>query len=215
MSVARVALAVLLACLLSACAGRMARPDVAPLAVDPAVVAAAQAAQAARVAWLQRHPGWSLAGRVAISNAGKGGSGRIDWTQDGRAYEVSLSAPVTRQSWRLVGNLDGGARLEGLEGGTREGGDPAVLLREATGWEVPVRSLGDWALGRLAGGGQGEVRYGTDGRLQRLAQDGWTIEYLAWHEAQGERPTMPARIDASRDGARVRLIVDQWDLGAR
>lgn len=211
----RVVLAVLLACLLSACVGRTARPDVAPLAVDPAVVAAGAAAQAARVTWLERLPGWTLAGRVAISNAGKGGSGRLDWTQDGPTYEVSLSAPVTRQSWRLVGSPGGVTRLDGLEGGTREGSDPAALLREATGWEVPVQSLGDWALGRLAAGAPGQARYGIDGRLQRLVQDGWTIEYRAWHDAQDGRPLMPARIDASRDGARVRLIVDQWDLAAR
>ena len=35
-------------------------------------------------------------------------------------FDVSLSAPVTRQSWRLVGDA-GAARLEGLEGGTARG----------------------------------------------------------------------------------------------
>ena len=83
---------------------------------------------------------WSLAGRVAVSSGKDGGSGRIDWRQQGARYEVSRSAPVTRQSWRLSGE-PGQARLEGLSGGPRAGSDPGVLLREATRWEIPVEAL--------------------------------------------------------------------------
>ena len=97
--VASIALACLL---LAACAGRTIRPAPPSAAVEPAAIAAAEAAQARRVAWLDAHPQWTLAGRIAISNAGKGGSGRIDWTQHADGSTVSLSAPVTRQSWRMT-----------------------------------------------------------------------------------------------------------------
>ena len=150
-----------------------------------------------------------------ISNAGKGGSGRIDWQQRGDRYEVSLSAPVTRQSWRMTGGPDG-ARLEGLEGGVREGADPAQLLREATGWEIPVAALADWARGRVAAGVDSEaISYATDTHLQRLQHDGWLIDYLAWQDSVGEQPALPARIDAQRGDAKVRLIIDRWNFPAQ
>src|SRR5690606_1661679 len=102
--------------------------------------AAAEAREAQRRLWLDARPDWELQGRLAVSQAGKGGSGRIDWRQRGPRYEISLSAPVTRQSWRLSGD-GAGARLEGLEGGPREGPDASRLLWEATGWIIPVQEM--------------------------------------------------------------------------
>lgn len=204
-----------MALLVSACAGRMTRPDALPTLVDATAIAAAQAAQDRRVAWLQAHPQWSLEGRIAISNAGKGGSGRIDWQQDGDTYVVSLSAPVTRQSWRMSGGPDG-ALLEGVAGGPRKGSDPAQLLLEATGWEIPVAALADWARGKASEPAvAAQVAYAQDGRLQRLRQDGWQIDYLQWEVPVGDRPALPARIEAQRGDAKVRLIIDSWTFSAQ
>ena len=90
-------------------------------------------AQAAREAALAAHPDWSLSGRIAISNSKDGGSGRIDWKQHGSDFDIRLSAPVTRQSWRLV-REGTSVRLEGLEGGTLEGTDAQALLYQALGF---------------------------------------------------------------------------------
>jgi outer membrane lipoprotein LolB len=201
--------------LVSACAGRMTRPDALPTLVDVTAIAAAQAVQVRRVAWLEAHPQWSLEGRIAISNAGKGGSGRIDWQQQGDTYVVSLSAPVTRQSWRMSGGPDG-ALLEGVQGGPREGSDPAQLLLEATGWQIPVEALADWARGKASEPDTlAQVAYAQDGRLQRLQQDGWQIDYLQWQPPVGQRPSLPARIEAQRGDAKVRLIIDSWAFPAQ
>lgn len=211
----RVTVALAATWLLSACAGRMVRPPQLPPAVDAVAIAAAQAAQDKRIAWLDAHPQWGLSGRIAISNAGKGGSGRIDWQQRGDRYEVSLSAPVTRQSWRIAVGPEG-ARLEGLEGGTREGADPAQLLLEATGWQIPVAALADWARGRATPGIDIDaMTYATDAHLQSLRQDGWRIDYLLWQPPVGAQPALPARIDAQRGDAKVRLIIDHWDFSAQ
>lgn len=204
-----------LALLVSACAGRTTRPDALPVLTGATAIAAAETAQAGRAAWLRAHPQWSLDGRIAISNGGKGGSGRIDWQQAGETYVVSLSAPVTRQSWRMSGGPDG-ALLEGVQGGPREGSDPAQLLLEATGWQIPVEALADWARGKASDpDALAKVDYAQDGRLQRLHQDGWRIEYLQWQAPVGDRPALPARIDAQRGDAKVRLIIDSWAFPAQ
>ena len=195
--------------LLAGCAGQPLR---APGPLLPAEVA--QARQAEREAALAAQPRWSLQGRVAVSTGGKGGSGRLDWQQDGARYAIALSAPVTRQSWRLTGE-PGQARLEGLEGGARQGGDPTALLLEATGWLVPVDALAAWVRGaRAAGHGPATVEYGADGQLAGLRQDGWDLRYAGWRAGEGGAVALPGRIEASRADARVRLVVDGWTAGA-
>lgn len=195
--------------LLSACA-TLPGPSVAPV-LSPAQRAAAEAAQQVREARLRAQPVWSLSGRIAVSVGTRGGSGRLDWVQSAGRYEVALSAPVTRQSWRLSGT-EGAASLEGLEGGTREGPDAAQLLREATGWEIPVAQLPDWVRGLRAPLADARVDYGTDGRVLRIEQSGWTIEYPEWRVADAGRPDLPRRVIARNGDAMVRLVVDEWSL---
>ncbi|NLW97475.1 lipoprotein insertase outer membrane protein LolB [Luteimonas wenzhouensis] len=188
-------------------AGCVSAPVRVPAQVDPAVAGHADARRASLEAW-------GLAGRVAISGGRQGGSGRLDWVQQGGRYEVTLSAPVTRQGWRLSGDA-GRARLEGVEGGPREGADVEALLLEATGWDIPVRALVAWVRGVAAPEamhGPARVEYGADALPVRLEQAGWTIGYRDWFEAGANRPAMPRRIEASRGDARVRLVVDDWTL---
>ena len=200
--------------LLAACATRAPQASLPPPLSGTEAIQAAEKAQIQRATWLDGHPQWSFEGRVAINNAGKGGNGRIDWRQDGPRYVVSLSAPVTRQSWRLIGDTHSEAgRLEGLEGGAREGGDAEALLLDATGWDIPVNALARWAQGLSAEGlPAGSRSFSPESRLQTLEQSGWRIDYIEWFEAAGDQPPLPRRIEARRDRATVRLIVDHWDF---
>ena len=186
-------------------------PDVA-YTVSPA----AERAEAARVQSLRAQPDWNFQGRVAVSRGRDGGSGRIDWVQQGSGYEVQLSAPVTRQSWRLLGDTAGaGSRLEGLQGGTREGADAGQLLREATGWDIPVNQLPDWTRGLvLESEGERGVQRDADGRPRRMQQAGWDVQYLEWSPAEAGKPALPRRIEAVRGDAKVRLVIDQWGSAA-
>jgi outer membrane lipoprotein LolB len=206
-------LAGLAALSLAGCATRGPTVD-APVLRDPEALAAAQAGQATRAAWLASQPDWSFAGRVAVNANGKGGSGRIDWQQTGPAYLVALSAPVTRQSWRLGGDLQSrAARLEGLGGGPREAADADRLLREATGWDIPVASMAHWARGVADPSSPAEgAEYDAEGRLRSLTQQGWRVDYLDWFPAEGAQPLMPRRMEARRQGATVKVAIDQWHL---
>ena len=194
------------AALLAACATRPPATALPAIAGDPLLH------QQQREAALAGMPSWSLTGRVALANGREGGSGRIDWTQEGKAYRLALSAPVTRQSWQLSGTPDH-ARLEGLDGGPREGSDATTLVRDATRWEIPVEALASWVRGGRADEGRfGEVdhEFGEDGRLSRLIQSGWQIDYSDWRPVSGAPAELPHRLNAVRADAKVRLIVDQW-----
>lgn len=206
--VRRIIAAGLMASALVACVSRPPAQDAAP--VD---LAQAKAADARRGAMLD----WDLSGRIAVSNGNRGGSGRIDWQQRASGYTISLSAPVTRQSWQLSGdNL--GARLDGIAGGRREGGDVEALLLAATGWNIPVRALQDWVRGIGAASheyGPATLAYGAGGLPAKLEQAGWSIEYQDWHPAASGHPQLPKRMVARNGEASVKLVVDEWGPAAQ
>ncbi len=163
-------------------------------------------AQAARETALAARPDWSLSGKIAISDGKDGGSGRIDWKQHGSDFDIRLSAPVTRQSWRLV-REGRRVRLEGLEGGTLQGTDAEALLYQALGWLVPVDALAAWARGARASS-DAQLEFGADGLPSLLTEDGWSVEYRAW-DSVGD-PPRPKKVFASQGESKVRLSVDRW-----
>ncbi len=197
----------LLAVLLAGCAASPVRAPAPALAGD-----ALDARLRERDAWLARTEAWGFAGKAGISRAGKGGSGRIEWDQRAGGYDVALSAPITRQSWRLSGDLaTGAARIDGLSGGAREGRDADALLESATGWRVPLRLLGAWVRGSVAPGVPAPaIDYDAEGRPVRFEQAGWTVRYLEWRPGPPGAPDLPVRIDAESGDARVRLVIDDW-----
>ena len=188
----------LLTCLaLAACAPLSTRP--------PRAVSADSDAQAARELALSAATRWSFSGKVAVSQTGNGGSARIDWVQDGPDFDIRLAAPVTRQTWHLSrhGAL---ARLEGLDGGPREGPDAEALLLEATGWQLPVDTLAAWVRGTRAGP-QATLESDPLGRPALIREQGWTVEYRAWDAGS---LALPLRVFARRDAASVRLVIERW-----
>jgi outer membrane lipoprotein LolB len=210
--VARLALSLALL-VLAGCAG--VAPREAPPAAPVVVSEQARQAEAARQAWLAAHPDWSFQGRAAVAKGRNGGSGRVDWRQDGARYRIQLSAPVTRQSWVLDGDaVSGAGRLEGLEGGPRAGADAEQVLLAATGWQIPVNRLSAWVTGAVDAADVAVVALDPQGRPRTLQQQGWTVELQEWTEAADGLPALPRRIEARMGDAKVRLMLDQWQFGS-
>ncbi|GGA86637.1 outer-membrane lipoprotein LolB [Arenimonas soli] len=177
-----------------------------PATVRTGADASLLAGQAAHEAALAAEPDWRLQGRLAVSAGGDGGSGRIDWVQRGDSYDIKLSAPVTRASWRLQGG-PAQARLDGLDGGPLAGPDARRLLADATGWDIPVQALSHWVRGGRAPG-QAHIEFGPDGLPALIVQQGWSVEYRGWTAGPSPRPK---RVFATRQDASVRLAVDAWE----
>ena len=188
-----------LACVLAACAAPARRnTDSAALSV-----------QLQREAALEEQTSWSLSGRIAVSDGRDGGSGRIDWHQDGERFVIDIRAPVSRQTWRLTGSPEG-ARLEGLDGGPRTGPDAQSLLLREVGWQLPIADLVAWARG-ARGKGAAQIEFDPAGRPAMIEQRGWVVDYRAWGEGE---PNLPRKVFAANGDRRVRLIVERWNVGA-
>jgi outer membrane lipoprotein LolB len=203
---------------LAACQSLPPASAPAGVLVGDARVREAMGAQQARAAALGLEhgacdvPAWTMSGRVALSNGRDGGSGRIEWVQGEGRTQVTLSAPVTRQSWTLTAEA-GSAVLEGVPDGPLRGVDAGHLLRESTGWEIPVAALGCWLRGAPADPalmGDASPVFGNDGHLLRIEQGGWLVDFANWQADPASGVDLPTRINAQQVANRVRLVVDRW-----
>ena len=163
--------------------------------------------QAERETKLVGQARWSLQGKIAVSDGNDGGSGRIEWHQDGERFRIEIRAPVSRRTWRLTG-APGSAVLEGLDGGPRRGPSAEALLQEV-GWTVPIADLVAWVRG-ARGAGVSELSFDADARPEQLVQSGWVVDYRDWVEGD---PALPRKLFAARGERRVRLVVERWDRG--
>ena len=189
-----------LALLLGACAGQKLRP----VAAD----AESLRRQTEREQALRAHPAWQLQGRIGVSDGRDGGSGTLDWRQQGDAFRFSVHAPVTGKTWVLSGDTTQ-ARLEGLREQALESANATTLLERELGWQVPVTELVDWVRGMRAPG-SARVEFRPDGLPARIEQAGWTVEFPAYDTAFST--PLPSRVFASKGAYKVRLAIREWTL---
>ncbi len=198
---ARCAAAVLLALIVSGCAGNRV------VSRAPEAIEAAQSQRQQAVAAIRN---FSFAGRVAVSNGHDGGSAQIEWQQEGARADITLRAPVTGQTWRLVGDDGNGWQLQGTRAGGAQGDDAESLLLRETGWRLPFAALRQWLFG-LAHASGDRVELRDNGLPARLTSaDGWIVEYVNYDETR--TPPLATRLRADLPPHKVRLAISKWNI---
>jgi outer membrane lipoprotein LolB len=145
---------------------------------------------------LQAWPGYDLRGRVAVARGDDGFSGALRWVQAGARVRLELDGPLGV----------GGARYD-LDPATVDG----AALEQALGVPVPVASLRYWLLGvpDPALAVEESLEAGAP-RLAALRQAGWSVVYARYAAVPGTRLELPQRIEVTREGVRLRLLVEDW-----
>lgn len=149
---------------------------------------------------------WALGGRIAIRTEDEGWQASIDWRQEGQDYAIHLTGPLGQGSVHLQGDGHFVSLSDGETALVDE--DAEALLYREMGWRVPVAALRYWALG-LPAPGAAEQELNPQGRLERLHQSGWSIEFRDYVR-HGEL-TLPGRLFISNHRAQIRLVVDRWE----
>lgn len=161
--------------------------------------------------WLAQHPHFVVDGRIAVSQDRHGGSAQITWEQTPTSLQVRLSAPITHQSWLLASDTTGkNASLSGMAGGTRYDTDADRLLRNATGWSIPISTLAGWITATAQGTPTAPKPTLSDPIM--VKENDWTISYIRWMCVPPDAPAFPSRIEAHSQHTKVRLIIDAWNF---
>lgn len=156
---------------------------------------------------------WQARGRLGVSGPQNGGSGSFDWQQRGDRTELQIRGPVGVGSVLLQLRGDPASpelKLETADGRKLEATAAWDELEARLGASVPAGNLRYWILG-LAAPGEHQWREPTSDGVVTLEQGGWRIDYQRYSTEPGAR--VPVRMTASNGEARVRIVVDRWQLG--
>lgn len=174
-----------------------------------------QPASSRELAWQERQASlkplhlWQLTGRIAIQTGDDGWNATLIWRQAQEQYRIQLVAPLGQGSLQLEGDPQQ-VELRTSEGNSAVAADPDTLIFNELGWRVPVSALRYWVLG-LTAPGEASVVIDEFGRLNRLKQAGWEVEFLDYM-VQGSQE-LPARLFVTNHQAQVRLVIKRWELG--
>ncbi len=143
----------------------------------------------------------------------QGFNASMDWRQQRDETKLKLSGPLGA----------GGLQVDysplqlrvTSRGDTLVNAEAEQMLARELGFLPPFDALRYWIRGLPAPGTEAAVEtLDAAGVLQQLEQQGWMIQFerhVAVNTAAGT-VQLPARLTATRDGLRLRLVVDRWRL---
>ncbi len=153
---------------------------------------------------------WAFKGRTAIIQGREGWNAGIQWQEQDQQFHIKLSGPFSQGGVELDGNPQT-VTLTLDDGETLSAATPEQLLAEAMGWLLPVSALRDWVRGvPYAEFPVENKQLDAKGRLTKLEQAGWQIEFLRYMPFQGS--SMPEKVFMKHPEMSVRLIVSDWSI---
>lgn len=177
-------------------------------AVPPAT-APGYSAWTARQPELARLTRWQAVGRIGVVNDRDGWHANFQWAQRDPGYRIDLIGPLGQG--RILVQGDGReVNVQTQDGQRWTAPDPDALLEQTLGVRLPVNGLRYWIRGLPEPGPATALQTDAGGRLIRLEQNGWSIDYPAYTSAIPYE--LPSRIVARRQDVSVKLVIEQWKL---
>lgn len=163
-----------------------------------------------QLAALEKLDSYALTGRVAVAAAGEGFSGTLRFRQQAERSELALDGPMGIGGARVV-LQESELSVTNSRGETLDGPAARVELERRLGFELPLHQLRWWLLGipEPQVGATSETAETPPDALPVFEQDGWRVNVQTRAPAMGF--SLPQRLTIEREGARLKLLVDQWN----
>lgn len=152
---------------------------------------------------------WSLNGRVAGKSNNEGFRAGVRWRQQQQKFNIDLHGPLGRKVAVITGT-GGDVQLNTSKGESYSAADPETLMQNLFGYTLPVNGLRYWIRG-IPDPEQvyASLELNNQGRLKRLNQAGWLIDYNRYHDGT---PALPAFIKISNTTLNANIVIDHWKL---
>lgn len=160
---------------------------------------------------------WRLNGSISITATTpdaeeKNWNARVYWQQEGESYQLRFNAPLGQGAVRLDGN-DQQVIMRTAKNETFVARDPETLILQTLKLEIPVTHLLYWIRGLPAPHPAPSRFYLKEtGNLHVLSQDGWSIEYLSYIQADQEAIDLPKQIYLYNSRFEVNIVISEWQI---
>lgn len=159
---------------------------------------------------------WEIIGKLGVRSDSDSGSASLNWQQQPKEYRIFLSAPLGQKHIEILGSNN---QVELRQSGAAPMSAPnaEALIKQATGWTIPVTQLNFWVRGIPAPTGKiTRLTQTPDGLIAQLEQAGWQLDYSQYQNQSlgGETLILPSKIIATYKDIRLTLIVRRWRDGA-
>lgn len=152
---------------------------------------------------LQQQKRWSLQGRLALVDEKDSVSVSVSWRHDGLQDDIELVGPLAQGRVKITVTPDQVIVDDGEQRNVYLGSADEVLSQQL-GVDMPVSALKYWVLG---------VNDPDQDFIEQpggFYQAGWLVRYREMQVVEAE--TLPKKMTAEKDKARIKLIVDEWVL---
>lgn len=151
---------------------------------------------------------WQLRGRIALRTKEQGTSANVHWRQNQQRFVVNMSGPFGRGAVMFEG--DGRKALLRDGEGELTAKTAGDLVKQKTGWHVPVENLRYWLVAMPVPGIPMSVEFNWRGDVTRLTQNGWEIVYTEYADIDGKR--LPMKWELKHPDIQMRAAVSSWKL---
>jgi outer membrane lipoprotein LolB len=148
---------------------------------------------------------FSLKGRIGVQTEGKGFSGSLQWQHTPASDNIALYSPLGGQVASII-KTETAVTLTEADGDSISAKDAESLTQMTLGWQLPLRGLSNWALGRPTNKHIEQLHWDDMGRITRLKQEGWDIEYSDYVAFEGKQ--LPNKIYLRSPKVNIKLIVE-------
>ena len=188
--------------LLSACASNPGTDD-----------AAQTSAQADSIRWqqhlngVQKIAGWYVTAKIIIKSADERFSGYLAWQQNLANYEIDFVGPMGAGAMQITGSAEQSSLMI-PDKPAYSGSSPEQLLRDNTGYRMPVSQFYYWARGIPNPDLPYQTRLNHRSQLTQLQQLGWDIEYSDYQPYNDA--VLPGKVVMINGELEIKLIRLNW-----
>ncbi len=149
-------------------------------------------------------PDFDVVGRVLVSGETRAFSSSLRWRHEAGHDALWLMTPLGQVLVHITTD-PAGATLTTADQQEYRARSASALTERALGWALPLAELRHWVLAQpVPAQPAADVQRDAGGRLERLEQGGWRLQFAY----DGAQP-LPRLVDLERGGQRMRLVIDQ------
>ena len=151
-----------------------------------------------------------IAGRISVRHGTEGFSGNLSWRHISDTDEFVILTPLGQGVARIIKNATG-VSLEMPDQAIVRAPDAESLTQSTLGFALPLSGLPHWVQAQPIGSAA-QLRHNPQGTLDKLSEQDWQIDYLAYRAVGGLQ--LPGKVFMENADVRLRLIVDEWQVPA-